>query len=57
MSAESMDDILRDVDQDGDGRIDYNEFVALMRGFAAGNGLMDGRTGPVLKLSGIDVTM
>uniref|UniRef100_A0A7S0RDU7 non-specific serine/threonine protein kinase n=1 Tax=Pyramimonas obovata TaxID=1411642 RepID=A0A7S0RDU7_9CHLO len=40
MNVDSMDEILRDVDQDGDGRIDYNEFVALMRyGLGGGQGL------------------
>ncbi|XP_071930157.1 calcium-dependent protein kinase 1 isoform X2 [Coffea arabica] len=27
----SLDDMIRDVDQDNDGRIDYNEFVAMMQ--------------------------
>lgn len=31
MDVEGMDDILNDVDQDGDGRINYDEFVHMMR--------------------------
>ncbi|CAN6481527.1 unnamed protein product [Victoria cruziana] len=36
-----LDDIIREVDQDNDGRIDYNEFVAMM---TKGNGGLGRRT-------------
>mmetsp|Transcript_24291 Transcript_24291/g.46098 ORF Transcript_24291/g.46098 Transcript_24291/m.46098 type:complete len:523 (+) Transcript_24291:185-1753(+) len=43
MDVEGMDDILNDVDQDGDGRINYDEFVHMMRS--------NNPTGPALNLN------
>ncbi|TVU41479.1 hypothetical protein EJB05_15001 [Eragrostis curvula] len=39
---EHLEDIIRDIDQDNDGRIDYNEFVTMMQ---KGNNLL-GKKGP-----------
>ncbi|PON44939.1 Calcium dependent protein kinase [Parasponia andersonii] len=36
-----LDDIIREVDQDNDGRIDYNEFVAMMQDTGFGKGLQN----------------
>ncbi|KAF5473427.1 hypothetical protein F2P56_010039 [Juglans regia] len=36
-----LEDIIREVDQDNDGRIDYNEFVAMMQGTLGKKGLQN----------------
>ncbi|KAL6635425.1 hypothetical protein ACP70R_028096 [Stipagrostis hirtigluma subsp. patula] len=38
MAEVGIDDIIREVDQDNDGRIDYGEFVAMMKKGIIGNG-------------------
>lgn len=43
-----LEDLIREVDQDNDGRIDYNEFVAMMQdtGFGKNTGFREALSGP-----------
>lgn len=42
LTDEEVDEMIREADTDGDGQVDYNEFVKMVRGASGQRGRLDG---------------